>query len=244
LKRMYVTISLCLRTLGNQPMLFKMQKMVKYLCLFVLLIHASNSVCNCTKLHCCALLSPHESPWAELYHCGDTSSFLTMTGMTRQAFTNLHHVQFVGQQPQRTGRPQLMDPTAQLGLFLFCIRRTMGYKHLCLISGCAPTVCSRVINKMLKPVVKKLRRHPLARVQFPDAEQMEYYVHLIHEQELAVDDVVGFMDGVTLTSESISEPVVQNSMYCGYQSDTMVNNLCAYAPDGKVIFCAINFPGS
>jgi len=33
-------------------------------------------------------------------------------------------------------------------------------------------------------------------------------------------------------------------MYSGYHSDTMVNNLFAYAPDGKVIFCAINFPGS
>jgi len=59
-----------------------------------------------------------------------------------------------------------------------------------------------------------------------------------------VDDVIGFMDGVSLTSECTSEPVVQNSMYSGYHSDTMVNNLFAYAPDGRVIFCAINFPGS
>jgi hypothetical protein len=59
-----------------------------------------------------------------------------------------------------------------------------------------------------------------------------------------VDDVIGFMDGMSLTSECTSEPLVQNSMYSGYHSDTMVNNLFAYAPDGKVIFCAINFPGS
>ena len=59
-----------------------------------------------------------------------------------------------------------------------------------------------------------------------------------------MDDVIGFMDGVSLTSECTSEPLVQNSMYSGYHSDTMVNNLFAYAPDGKVIFCAINFPGS
>jgi hypothetical protein len=46
-----------------------------------------------------------------------------------------------------------------------------------------------------------------------------------------VDDVIGFMDGVSLTSECSSEPVVQNSMCSGYHSDTMVNNLLAYAPD-------------
>jgi hypothetical protein len=61
-----------------------------------------------------------------------------MTGMTRHAFTLLHDVLFFGKQPQRTGRPQLMNPTAQLGLFLFFIGSTMGYKHLCLIFGCTP----------------------------------------------------------------------------------------------------------
>ena len=59
-----------------------------------------------------------------------------------------------------------------------------------------------------------------------------------------MDDVIGFMDGVSLTSECTSEPLLQNWMYSGYHSDTMVNNLFAYAPDGKVIFHAINFPGS
>jgi hypothetical protein len=73
---------------------------------------------------------------------------------------------------------------------------------------------------------------------------LEYYAQLIHQREPAVDDVIGFMDGVSLTSECTSEPVVQSSMYSGYHSDTMVNNLFAYGPDGRVIFCAINYPRS
>jgi hypothetical protein len=100
-----------------------------------------------------ALLSPHESPWAKLYHCGDASSFLTMTGMSRQAFTLRHDALIFNEQPQRTGRPQLMHPTAQLCLFLFFIGSTMGYQHLCLIFGITPTVCSKVINQMLMLVV-------------------------------------------------------------------------------------------
>jgi hypothetical protein len=140
-------------------MFVKTRKRVKYLCLFVLLVHASNSAQNRTKLYHCALLLLPESPWAKLYYHGDALSFLTMTGMTRHTFRLLHGVLFEGLQ-QRTGhgQPQLMDPNAELGLFLFFIGSTMGYKHLCLIFGCTPTVCSRVFNKMLKLLVKKLKK--------------------------------------------------------------------------------------
>jgi len=72
-----------------------------------------------------------------------------MTGLSRQAFSLLHEVLFLGQQPQRTGRPQLMPSTAQLGLFLFYIGSTMGIKHLCLMFGITPTIFSIIINKML-----------------------------------------------------------------------------------------------
>ncbi len=59
-----------------------------------------------------------------------------------------------------------------------------------------------------------------------------------------MDDVIGFLDGLSLTSECSSEVIEQNAMYNGYHSDTMVNNIFAYGPDGKVFLCAINFPGS
>jgi len=58
-----------------------------------------NSARNHTKLHHCALLSLHESLWAKFCHYGDALSFLTMTGMTRQAFILLHDVLFLGLQP-------------------------------------------------------------------------------------------------------------------------------------------------
>jgi hypothetical protein len=38
--------------------------------------------------------------------------------------------------------------------------------------------------------------------------------------------------------------IEQNAFYCGYDCDTMVNNVFAYGPDGKVFFAAVNFPGS
>jgi len=77
-----------------------------------------------------------------------------------------------------------MDKPAQLGLFLFFIGSTMGYKHLCLIFGCTPTVCSRVITSMLNLVVKKLKRHPLAKVKFPDEEKLNMLSLFINESQL------------------------------------------------------------
>jgi hypothetical protein len=142
------------------------------------------------------------------------------------------------------GRPELLDPIAQLGLYLFFIGSTMGIKHLCLIFGVTPMRCSVVINKMMQLVVKKLKSHPLAKVKFPDKEKMARFAWTIQERVPEVDDVIGFMDGLALTSECTSEVIEQNAMYNGYHSDTMVNNIIAYGPDGKVFLCAINFPGS
>ncbi len=40
------------------------------------------------------------------------------------------------------------------------------------------------------------------------------------------------------------ERIQQNAYYCGYDCDTMVNNVLVFGPDGKEVFCAINYLGS
>jgi len=52
------------------------------------------------------------------------------------------------------------------------------------------------------------------------------------------------MDGLGLATEMTNERIEQNVYYCGYDCDTMVNNVLVFGPDGKVFFCAINYPGS
>ena len=52
------------------------------------------------------------------------------------------------------------------------------------------------------------------------------------------------MDGVSFPVECTDERITKNAFYCGYDCDTMVNNIFTYGPYGKVFFCAINFPGS
>ena len=85
---------------------------------------------------------------------------------------------------------------------------------------------------MLKRIVKTLRMHLWLWVKFPDAERMREYATMVHAREPSVNDVIGFMDGVSLSSECTDKRVEQNAFYCGYDSDTMVNNVFAYGPDG------------
>jgi hypothetical protein len=67
---------------------------------------------------------------------------------------------------------------------------------------------------------------------------------MVQAREPLVHDIIGFMDGISFPTECTSESVQQNAFYCGYDCDTMVNNVFAYGLDGKVFFAVVNFPGS
>ena len=73
---------------------------------------------------------------------------------------------------------------------------------------------------------------------------MRLYLDMVSAREPTVMNVIGFMDGLGLTTECTDERLMQNAFYCGYDCDTMVNNVLIFGPDGKVFFCAINYPGS
>ena len=219
------------------------------LLLVVLLCCYHNSIRLRHRLTRPAIVSPRESPWQKLYKYADATSFLHMTGLTRECFhlllADLFDLQVIARlRGHRSGRPRSLGHEGYLGLLLFYFGSTMSYKHLCLIFGITPSVCSRVIREMLRLVVRRLSDHPIARVRFPDRPKMQQFAEMVQRRAPIVSDVIGFMDGVSIPSECTDERVEQNAFYCGYDCDTMVNNVFAYGPDGKVFFAAINFPGS
>ncbi len=169
-----------------------------------------------------------------------------MTGLNCRVFVMLMDHMFDLETLARRccGHPCLLGPEGYLGLTLFYLESTMNYKHLCLIFGITLLVCSRGINWMLKKILHALRDHPFAKAKFPDREKMREYAAMAEVREPFVNAIIGFMDGVSFSTECTDERVEQNLMYCGYDCNTMVNNALAYGPDGKVFFAAINFPGS
>jgi len=72
----------------------------------------------------------------------------------------------------------------------------------------------------------------------------QHYADLVHAREPSISNCIEFVDGVTIPVQCSSEILEQNKFYNGYKHDTTVNNVLAFAPDGKVIHAAINFPGS
>lgn len=73
---------------------------------------------------------------------------------------------------------------------------------------------------------------------------MQQFAEMVNSREPMIDDVIGFMDGVSFTTQCCDDRVIQNAYYCGYDCDTMINNVFAFGPDGKIFFCAVNYPGS
>ena len=79
-----------------------------------------------------------------------------------------------------------------------------------MIFGITPSVCSRVINMMLKRVVTILRLHPIARVKFPDGNKMREFADMVQLREPAVNDIIGFMDDVSFPAECTEKRIKQN----------------------------------
>ncbi len=77
---------------------------------------------------------------------------------------------------------------------------------------------------------------PLAQVEFPNEARMWLYSDMVSAREPTVTSVIGFMDGLGLTTECTDERLTQNAYYCGHDCDTMVNNVLVFGPDRKIFF--------
>ena len=189
------------------------QRRLHLLLLVVLLLQYHNNIRDRHYLLQLAIIHPRESPWKRLYKHEDDDSFLHLTGLNQHAFGMLLEYIFDLEEftRRRCRRPRSIGPDGYLGLLLFYLGSTMNYKHLCLIFGLTPSVCSRAINWMLKKIVRNLRDHPFARVKFPDREKMREYAAMVQLREPLVDDIIGFMDGVSFPAECTDDRIIQNS---------------------------------
>ena len=120
----------------------------------------------------------------------------------------------------------------------------MKTKHLCLIFGIIPTTANKIILWMLKEVCTKLKNNEFAKISFPDHAKMAEFAAMIQVREPMVDNVIGFVDGLSLPIQCSDDEYMQNAAYNGYSHDTCCNNVFAFLPAGKVIYCSHNYPGS
>ena len=120
----------------------------------------------------------------------------------------------------------------------------MKTKHLCLLFGVVPTTANIVIRYMMTLLCKKLKNNASATVSFPDADKMAEFAAMVNVREPTVDNVICFVDGLSLAVQCSDNEFLQNAAYNGYSHYTSCNNVFAFSPDGKVIYCSYNYPGS
>ena len=218
--------------------------------LFICVIFAAavwyNSLRHRSRLTRSAILESRLSPWIRLHQHGDDRSFLELTGFSRVAFNNLKIAIFgvndnrVG----RVGRPSNLDRNGELGLYLFFVGSQMKIKYLCLIFGIVPTTATVTIYKVMRRICRILKTHPAARVIFPDDNQMREFAEMIQIREPMVNNVIGFVDGLSLPVQCSDDILLQNAAYNGYSHDTCCTNVFAFSPYGKIMYSAYNYPGS
>ena len=204
----------------------------------------SNSLRNRHKTLKVALLPPNYSPWRRLLNFGDDKSFLDMTGFNRYTFLRLEEAIYSDILPDKRGNPSTLNRRDQLGLYLIYLSSRMQIKYLCAIFGAPPSCVSRYINDMMKLICKKLKNNVDARIQFPDQVKMAYYASLVQIREPLINNVIGFVDGLSIHVECSSYQSEQSAAYNGHTKDTMCNNVLAFSPTGKIISACLNFPGS
>jgi hypothetical protein len=105
------------------------------------------------------------------------------------------------------GRPRLLHIEDELGIYLLYVNSMMRTKHLAVIFGVLPSKISETIRYIMVLVVKALRRHDDAKVSFPSLEEMRRYSEMIARREPLVDDVIGFLDGVSLPVQCSDDPI-------------------------------------
>lgn len=220
-------------------------KNLEMACAFVAALHVYNTCRNRRKLKRIALVNPKNSPWTRLYRYGDDDSFMELTGFDKLTFRRLQARLF--DEPRvkvRTGRRPLLDNAAKLGLFLLYLNSNMKTKHLSLIFGIVPSSVSQHLAEMRQRCVIKLRNAVEAKISFPNEAEKADFAAMINYREPTVDNVIGFVDGVSLSIECAEDEVSQSIAYNGYYHDTRCNNVFAFAPTGKIVFACINYPGS
>jgi len=115
-------------TMGKILLSVQQKWSIKVLMALVLLACYHNSIRVRSYLLRAALVPPSLSPWRKLYDEGDSSSFLHVTGLTREAFDSLLYVVIPTGRRRCRGRPWSLPPDGMLGLLLCYLGSQMTMK--------------------------------------------------------------------------------------------------------------------
>jgi hypothetical protein len=83
-----------------------------------------------------------------------------------------------------------------------------------------------------------------AEVRMPTEDEIKTYQAMVTSKYPDVTDVFGAMDGLKIYLESTKDESTQNMFYNGWKCDHYISNLFLFVPNGKIVACYFNAPGS
>ena len=141
----------------------------------------------------------------------------------------------------------MITPTIALGLVLAWTRTRGSSMVLQMIFGMTATLLSIWVRFGRRILVKVLKDHPEARVEMPNAAEIESFQKAINDKYPSLTNVWGSMDGLKLYLQQAGRKDgrgdVQNYFYNGWTHDHYVSNLFLFSPDGKIRKYFLNAPG-
>mmetsp|Transcript_26532 Transcript_26532/g.41156 ORF Transcript_26532/g.41156 Transcript_26532/m.41156 type:complete len:394 (-) Transcript_26532:56-1237(-) len=217
---------------------------------------------RCNRLSRGSLLLPSQSPWVKLISASDQGSFITMTSLDYASFRILvsffaptyyanspyggnGNIRSIGNGEEATrGRPRLLDAEGCLGLVL-CWYRSRGNQNLLHgffgLTGSVGRIFLTFGRKVLVLIFETHLRYALPTK--PDEHKSQEYKDAVHRQYPLLTDVGLVADGLKLQVQQSRDYFVQKRFYNSWKADTFVSNIFVFAPDGRIVICALNAPG-
>ncbi|KAG9128413.1 hypothetical protein FRC07_013753 [Ceratobasidium sp. 392] len=198
-----------------------------------------------------------ELPSQALYQSQEDRAFITTMSVDVRTFNYLLRAGFERAWNTRTikrsdvnphgatrmGRCSLDAPGA-LGLMLHYLCSTSRFTALQQIFAIVPSVLSRYVRTGLPILLEFLKNIPEGVIKWPTREQMADYSDLINRRHPDINGAFGFLNGLSLPVATSGDPLVESANYNGWLHKHKISNILLFAPDGTIIFCTINAPGS
>ena len=142
------------------------------------------------------------------------------------------------------GRRRLLDAEGCLGLVL-CWSRTRGAEwSLAVAFGLTGTRVSVYLRLGMRILVTILKADPKSDVRMPDAAEIAMFKEAIVAKHSLLVDCYCMVDGLKLYLQQSGDSVIQSRFYNGWKHDHFVTNIFAFAPNGSIIACTLNAPGT
>jgi DDE superfamily endonuclease len=214
------------------------------------------------KIPRCALLDPQASPWEKLYVSKNDAALIVFCGFDHESFLKLEimftpyfesctpwsneqgvKLRQLNPSEKKTGRPRKINARSCLALALSWYRHKGADFVLQGWFGLTGTALNGWLHFSRLIIIKILSNDP-SKVQFPNDEKIKIYKEIIHRRHENLTTVYCAGDGLKLPIQAPSDRLLQSEFYNGWTHGHYIGNLFLFAPDGLIIACVINMPGS